>query len=133
MWRSLAFNRFSLTFGTIAILVLCWNVYIAFNDEGRLTGRVIDVEGRPVAGAEVLISELSLISRRIIDATHTDAAGGFSFARHDHHAMVLIAQKEGVGESRRHNIRLYFRNQNLALDAPVVIDPGILSGPKVSR
>ena len=44
-------NRFVVTFGGAALLAAVWNVYIANNDDGRITGRVVDAAGQPVEGA----------------------------------------------------------------------------------
>ena len=46
-------NRFVITFGTIAVLVAVWNVYIAYHDHGLIEGRVVGPNGAPVAGATV--------------------------------------------------------------------------------
>ena len=131
--RKILVNRVTVTFGTIIVLVTGWNLYILGHDDGRLSGTVVDLDGNPVAGATAVISELSLINRNIIDTAMTDADGRFQFLAHDHHALVLQAQKDGIGNSKRHELRLYFRNQNLDLDELIVLDPDIKQGPQLSR
>ena len=59
--------------------------------------------------------------------------GRFEFLGHDHHAMVLQAEKEDVGNSARHEIRLYYRNQNRDLTEQLVLDPEIKQGPQLSE
>ena len=54
-------NRYVVTFGLIGLAALLWNVYIAFNDDGVIEGRVVGPDGRPVAGATVILSERSLL------------------------------------------------------------------------
>lgn len=131
--KNILLSRAALTLGTIVVLIVGWNIYILGNDDGRLSGTVVDLDGNPVADARVVTSELSLISRNIIDTTSTDQEGRFQFAAHDHHAMVLQAEKEGIGTSKRFEIRLYFRNQNRDLEEHLVLDPAIKQGPQLSQ
>ena len=118
-WRPWLLNRVTVTFGLIAILVLGWNLYVLAHDDGILTGVVVGPDGRPVAGAEVVLSERTLVSLEPIARTLTGADGSFRFEKHDRHRLVLTASKEGVGESGRLEVRLYFRNQNRQLDEPL--------------
>lgn len=121
MIRTLLLNRVTLTFAALAVVVAAWNLHVIANDDGRLAGRVVDASGQPVAGAEVVISELSLISLNVVARTTTDEQGRFRFLGHGRHALVLAAEKPGVGRSPRREIRLYFRNQNRDLAEPVVL------------
>jgi hypothetical protein len=118
-WRPWLLNRVTVTFGLIAILVIGWNLYVLAHDDGILTGVVVGPDGRPVAGAEVVLSERTLVSLEPIAQTVTGADGSFRFEKHDRHRLVLTASKEGVGESGRLEVRLYFRNQNRHLDEPL--------------
>ncbi len=118
-WRPWLLNRVTVTFGLIAILVLGWNLYVLAHDDGILTGVVVGPDGRPVAGAEVVLSERTLVSLEPIARTVTGADGSFRFEKHDRHRLVLTASKEGVGESGRLEVRLYFRNQNRQLAEPL--------------
>lgn len=116
---SLAVNRFTLTFGTIALGVLAWNIYVAGHDDGRLTGRVVDAAGRPVAGATVVLSRKTITSLDKLREATTDDAGRFAFDDHGQYVVVLTAEKPGQGRSPRLLTRLWFRNQNL--DAPQIL------------
>ncbi len=118
-WRPWLLNRVTVTFGLIAILVIGWNLYVLAHDDGILTGVVVGPDGRPVAGAEVVLSERTLVSLEPIAKTLTGADGSFRFEKHDRHRLVLTASKEGVGESGRLEVRLHFRNQNRQLDEPL--------------
>jgi hypothetical protein len=119
----LLLNRYSITFGTIAIVVLAWNAYVAAHDDGILEGRVVAADGARVADAEVVLSERTVVSLRPVMSTRSDAEGRFRFSGHDRHAVVLTAEKPGVGQSDRHEVRLYFRNENRVLEEPLVLRP----------
>jgi Carboxypeptidase regulatory-like domain len=116
-------NRVTITFGVIAIVVVLWNIYVAWHDDGILAGTVVDPDGRPVSGADVVLSERTIVSLEPIAETVTDDAGRFQFTRHDRHRLVLSASKPEVGNSGRLEVRLYFRNQNLELAEPLELAP----------
>jgi hypothetical protein len=123
-WRGWLLNRVTLTFGTIALVVLGWNLYVAAHDDGILQGIVVDAAGAPVADAAVVLNERTIVSLAPIAETRSDAAGHFRFERHDRHALVLTASKAGVGASPRVEVKLYFRNQNRTLAAPLELAGG---------
>jgi hypothetical protein len=122
-WRDWLINRVTITFGALALVVVLWNLYVAYHDDGILAGTVVGPAGRPVPGAEVVLSERTIVSLEPIAETVTDDAGHFEFARHDRHRVVLTASKPGVGASGRLEVRLYFRNQNRLLDEPLQLAP----------
>ena len=123
-WRGWLANRVTLTFGAIALVVLGWNLYVAAHDDGILEGRVVDPAGRPVADAAVVLNERTIVSLAPIGETRTDQSGRFRFERHDRHALVLTARKDGIGASPRVEVRLYFRNQNRTLADPLTLAGG---------
>lgn len=120
-WKGWLVNRVTITFGLIAVLIVAWNLYVRAHDDGILIGRVVDNKGVPVEGARVVLNERTIVSLAPIAETTTDAAGRFRFEQHDRHALVLTAEKDGIGQSGRVEVRLYFRNQNRELEEPVVI------------
>lgn len=120
-WKGWLINRVTITLGLIVVVVVAWNLYVQAHDDGILEGRVVDASGAPVADAKVVLSEQTIVSLSPIAETTTDAAGRFRFERHDRHALVLTAEKPGLGQSARIDVRLYFKNQNRALDEPIVI------------
>jgi hypothetical protein len=123
-WRGWLLNRVTLTFGTLALVVLGWNLYVAAHDDGILQGIVVDAAGAPVADAAVVLNERTIVSLAPIAETRSDAAGHFRFERHDRHALVLTASKDGVGASPRVEVKLYFRNQNRTLADPLTLAGG---------
>ncbi len=116
------FNRWIVTFGSIAIVTAVWNVYVVFNDDGIFAGRVVDAAGKPVAGATVKLGERSLVAIQISDETRTDAEGRFRFDGHTFYHVQIEARKNGVGVSKT-NHRLYFRGQNQVLSEPLRLRP----------
>ena len=120
-WRGWLLNRFTLTFGTIGLVIVLWNVYITQNDDGILSGYVVDTTGQPVAGALVSLAEKSVVSIIPVMETVTDQTGRFQFQGHGQYAPVLSAGKAGVGTTEREHLRLYFRNQNRVLTEPLVL------------
>ena len=121
VWCRWLGNRFSLTFGTIGLVIVLWNIYITHNDDGILSGYVVDATGHPVADAQVSLAEKSVVSIIPIMQTQTDKTGQFRFQEHGQYAPVLSAEKAGVGATEREHLRLYFRNQNRILVEPLVL------------
>jgi hypothetical protein len=121
--RSWLTNRFAVTFGGIAVAAALWNLYVVLNDDGIIRGRVVDAEGVPVEGAAVVLSERSLLVARPRGRTVTDAEGRFAFSGHRLHRLYLEASKEGSGRIGQREYRLYFKGQNMELDAPLQLRP----------
>jgi hypothetical protein len=116
-------NRFVITFGGTAILVLLWNVYVSFNDDGILTGQVVDADGTPVEDATVTINEKALLVSRSRGSTTTDADGRFTFIGHHLYRIFLEAEKDGVGRATPVEVRLYFKGENSSLTQPIQLAP----------
>ncbi len=116
-------NRFVLTFGSVAIAAALWNIYVIFNDDGVIRGRVVDANGAAVEGANVILSERSLLVARPRGQTVTDAEGRFAFQGHELHRLYLEAGKEGVGRIGQREYRLYFKGQNMDLETPLRLRP----------
>lgn len=116
---SFLLNRYIVTFGSIVVVSGLWNLYIAFHDDGIVQGRVVGPGGQPVAGAEVVLSERTLLVSEARARTTTDAGGTFTFTGHRYHRIWLRAVKPNVGEVPQTEFRLYFRGQNLHLGEPL--------------
>jgi len=121
MLKSVLYNRYTITFGTIALLAIVWNVYVLFNDDGIVTGRVVASDGTPVENVTVVLSEKTLLVTAPRDKTTTDADGRFQFSGHDIYHVYLEAYKDGVGRAPQKDYHLYFRGQNLHLSEPLQI------------
>jgi hypothetical protein len=121
MLRSVLYNRYTITFGTIALLAIVWNVYVLFNNDGIVVGRVVTSDGTPVENATVVLSEKTLLVNAPLDKAATDADGRFKFSGHGIYHVYLEAYKDGVGRAYQKDYHLYFRGQNLHLPEPLQI------------
>ena len=126
-WRPILLNRYAVTFGTVAVVALVWNLYVALNDDGIIRGRVVGPDGRPVAGATVVLSERTLLVTAPRDRVTTDADGRFGFTGHTFHRIWLEAAKPGVGAYPQTEYRMYFKGQNMILDNPLQLAPGAVA------
>ena len=115
-------NRVTITFGMLALVIGGWNAYVVAHDDGILAGRIVDRGGRPVTGAEVVLSEMTIVAMHTLVKTTSDAEGRFQFANHGRHKVVVTAAKPDVGRSDRMLVRLLFRNQNTTLSEPLRLD-----------
>jgi hypothetical protein len=114
-------NRYTLALGSIAALALSWNIYVALNNEGIITGRAVTADQQPVGGATVVLSERSLLVAVPKGRATTNEKGEFHFTGHTLHHLYLEAHKEGVGRMPPKEFRLYFKGQNLILEKPLVL------------
>ncbi len=114
-------NRYTLTLGSIAVLAICWNIYVALNNDGIITGRVVTADQQPVSGATVVLSERSLLVAVTKGRSTTNERGEFRFTGHTLHHLYLEASKEGVGRMLPKEFRLYFKGKNLSLKNPLVL------------
>lgn len=114
-------NRYTLTLGSIALLALTWNIYVALNNDGIITGRVVTPDQQPIGGATVVLSERSLLVAVPKGQAVTDEKGEFHFTGHALHRLYLEAHKEGVGRMPPKEFRLYFKGQNLLIEKPLVL------------
>jgi hypothetical protein len=119
LWQRLLLSRFVLVPGAIAGVALIWNLYVATHDHGLVMGRVIDGEGRPVAGATVALWVYNFVTFEEKERAETDAAGRFRFTDNPSHKIQLSAEKPGVGRSPRVPVFLYFRSQDTELREPL--------------
>jgi len=121
LWRRLLVNRFVLVPAAIAVAIVLWNVYVSMHDHGVVAGRVVDAEGRPVAGATVVLWVLNFTTYVEKTRATTDATGRFVITDNDSHNLRLAAEKPGVGRSTRVPVRLYFRAQDVELREPLTL------------
>ena len=120
---SFPWNRYTITLGAIVLLVGLWNLHVALNDDGIITGWVVGPDNHPVEGATVVLSERTLLVSAVRERTTTDPNGAFRFSGHKLYHIYLEAYREGVGRMPPREYRLYFRGQNLALRHPLRLEP----------
>jgi hypothetical protein len=119
-WRILA-HRFVAIPLALAVLVVGWNIYIAFNDDGLIEGEVRDRTGAAVPGATVIFFERNFIYYQEKQRTTTDAHGAYRFAGMQVHVGQLEARTADGRHSERRQLRLWFRAQNADV-APLIIE-----------
>lgn len=107
--------------GVMAAAIGGWNVYVAQHAHGMLAGRVVDVSGKPVIGAEVVLFEQQFTNQVAQDRTRTDGGGWFYFHKNQSHIVQLEAHASNGEASRRETIRLWFRAQDRVLKRPLVV------------
>lgn len=113
-------NRFTISALVIGITVGLWNLYVTAHAHGIVSGRVVNAAGQPVAGAVVHMYERDFVSQQERGHTSTDAEGAFHFTSNASHVVQLEAESNGA-HSPRAVIRLWFRAQDTALEAPLRI------------
>ena len=107
----------------LTALVGGWNAYVVRHNDGQVRGRVTAADGTPVAGATVRMMEQNFTTNSDRGSTTSSADGSFAFTDNRSHNIQLHAEKAGLGRSDQKIVRLYFRAQNVTLDAPLVIAP----------
>ncbi len=120
-WRRLLLNRFVLVPALLAVAIALWNVYVTAHDHGIVAGQVVDVAGRPVPDAAVVLWVLNFTTYVEKTRATTDSAGRFVITNNDSHNIRLAAEKPGVGRSARVPVRLYFRAQDIELAEPLIL------------
>jgi hypothetical protein len=117
-------SRWAIVPGLLLLVVVGWNVHVAANATGVVRGLVVDAEGRPVAGATVLLFERSFVVNTEKQRTASDARGRFRFEGNASHAVQLQAEApDGAARSERVTLRLLFRAQDADLPSPLVVRP----------
>lgn len=115
--RQLLLNRFV---GVVIVLLLATAAaqgYAQTNDDGHVTGQVVDENGDPVANATVTIERVNIRSQLGKMRTTTDVDGYYEFTGKTKLLEFRIqAAKDGVGSSTVERHHLYFRGQNANFD-----------------
>ena len=123
-WYRFVVNRFVMVPVSIGIAVALWNAYVSLHDHGVVAGHVVDVAGKPVEGATVVLWVLNFTTYVEKTRATTSADGGFVIRGNDSHNVQLEAEKPGVGRSPRVPVRLYFRAEDVSLPTPLVLAGG---------
>jgi len=105
----------------LIVVVVAWNVYIAFNDHGIIEGEVTDRTGAPVIGATVVFFERNFIYYEEKQRAVTDAKGHYRFSDMKTHIGQLEARTDDGRKSARRQLRLWFRSQDTEV-APLVVE-----------
>jgi len=112
--RKLFLNRFVLL---AALLVLANFVivqpHVAANNDGRISGTVVDESGEPIENATVYIQKLELKSQNPYETTTTGNDGQFVYTnKTDYIEFRIYAETENGQQSEVQQHHLYYRGQN---------------------
>lgn len=123
--RRLLLNRFTLVIVCVALITGSVGAYAQANDDGQISGRVVDSDGDPVAGATVYIQRVNIRNQLGRVNTTTDENGYFEFTGQTETLEFRIrAVKEGLGTSKTTRNHLYFRGQNTHIEVIIQPDTG---------
>lgn len=112
--KKLLFNRLTYTIVIVLLVSAGAQAYIAQNNDGQISGTVVDQTGEPVDGATVQMTVIPLSGVTTTESTTTDAQGEFSFIREDvlEFRIRIIVDDEEIHTQQHH---LMFRGQNTEL------------------
>ena len=120
-WRRILRHRFVAVPLAVALLIVGWNIYIAFNNGGIIEGEVRDKTGAPVPGATVIFFERNFVYYQEKQRTISDARGVYRFDGMQVHVGQLEARTADGRHSERRQLRLWFRAQNVDV-APLIVE-----------
>ena len=121
--RRVLSSRFVVVPLVLAVGIGGWNAWIAFHNDGIVRGQVLTANAVPVAGAVVRIMEQNFTTNSERGNVVSGVDGQFLITNNRSHNIQLRAEKDGVGRSEQKLVRLFFRAQNVTLDAPLVLQP----------
>lgn len=114
--RRLLINRFTILIAVVLVASIAAQGYIAANNEGYVTGQVVDGNGDPIANATVTVSPQTIAGVPDRKSTTTDENGEFEFRDDSFLEFTIQAQHEELGESETRRYHLYFRGQNTEVE-----------------
>lgn len=121
--RRLLVNRFVMVAVAALLLTVSVQGYVAANNEGKITGQVVDEDGDPVANATVYIQEVNIRNQAGATKTTTDTNGYYEFTNQTELLEFRIwAVKENGGQSPQTRHHLYFRGQSTTIQIVINAD-----------
>jgi len=112
--KKLLFNKLTYTLIILLVLSAGAQAYITDNNDGQISGTVVDADGEPVADATVEMNIIPLSGVTDTVSTTTDSDGNFEFVREDvlEFRIIVIVDDEQVYSESHH---LMFHGQNTDL------------------
>lgn len=121
--RRLLVNRFMLVIVCVALITGSVGAYAGANDDGHISGRVVDTDGDPVANATVYLQRVNIRNQLGRVNTTTDENGYFEFTGQTKTLEFRMhAVKDGLGSSKTTRHHLYFRGQNTQITIVIEAD-----------
>lgn len=101
------------------VLIVGWKINVSLNDDGLITGIVVDSDGTPVPGATVHVQEktINLLKPPVVAVTGAD--GTFRYEDMSIIEFVITAQAEDYGATEPRRYHLYFKGQNFEIPEPL--------------
>jgi len=114
--RDLLTNRLVIVIVLVLVVSGSVQALTSMNDDGNISGQVMNADGEPVAGANVVIQGLNIRSQTGGANTTTNENGYYEFTNQtDVLEFRLSVTKEGYKSTEiRHH--LYFKGQNERID-----------------
>jgi hypothetical protein len=111
----------SIVIFVIVAALVGWLVFVNLNNDGVITGRVVDSTGSPVADARVLVREKTLQLIKPPVGTDTDANGVFRFKDMKIIEFLISARKDGYTSPEPVHYHLYFKGEHFKVPKPLVL------------
>ncbi|WP_137290622.1 carboxypeptidase-like regulatory domain-containing protein [Natronorubrum halophilum] len=109
--RRFLINRFTILIAVVLVASVAAQGYVAANNDGYVTGQVVDGDGDPVANANVTLSPQTIAGVPDPQSTTTDENGAFEFRDQSLLEFTIRAEHE-ESESETNRYHLYFKGQN---------------------
>lgn len=110
--RRLLINRFTILIAVVLVASVAVQGYVVANNDGYVTGQVVDDDGDPVANANVTLSPQTVAGVPNPQSTTTDENGEFEFRDQSLLEFTIQAEHKESGESETNRYHLYFKGQN---------------------
>lgn len=121
-WRRVLFNRIMITVLLIVGLSTGAYAYVDANNDGDVSGVVVDEEGEPVPDATVRIGSIDLKGVVIPDQVTTDENGEFTYDNQEMIEFRIVAYHENIGQSEIERHHRLYKGQQMNLEVTIKED-----------
>jgi len=111
----------SIVIFVILAALVGWLAFVSLNNDGVITGVVVDGKGNPVAGARVLVREKTLQLIKPPVGTDTDSKGVYRFKDMKIIEFLISARKDGYKSAQPAHYHLYFKGEHFKVPKPLVL------------
>ncbi|HUX12399.1 MAG TPA: carboxypeptidase-like regulatory domain-containing protein [Spirochaetia bacterium] len=98
-----------------------WMAFVYLNNDGVITGVVVDGSGHPVSNARVLVREKTLQLIKPPIGTDTNSKGVYRFKDMKIIEFLISARKDGYKSPEPVHYHLYFKGQHFKVPKPLVL------------
>ncbi|MWV38848.1 carboxypeptidase-like regulatory domain-containing protein [Natrialba sp. INN-245] len=121
--KKLLFNKLTYTIVIVLVLSAGAQAYVAQNNDGQISGTVVDQNGDPIEDATIQMDVIPLSGVTDSESTTTNAQGEFEFTREDileFRITVLINAEEK--HTKEHHLLFRGQNTELQIELDTTID-----------